>query len=130
MAYNILIVDDSSIIRAVVIKTLELTGVPVNKIFEAENGKVGLYVLRENWIDLAFVDINMPVMGGLAMIEEMFKDEILRTVPVVVVSTEGSKTRINELIEKGIKGYLRKPFQPEALRDIIDESLGVQKNDE
>ncbi|MBF0541463.1 MAG: response regulator [Nitrospirae bacterium] len=130
MAYNILIVDDSSIIRAVVIKTLELTGVPVNKIFQAENGKVGLEVLHNNWIDLAFVDINMPVMGGVAMIEEMFKDDLLHTVPVVVVSTEGSKTRINELIEKGIKGYLRKPFQPEALRDIIDQSLGVQKDEE
>ncbi|MBF0473667.1 MAG: response regulator, partial [Nitrospirae bacterium] len=97
---------------------------------QAENGKVGLEVLHNNWIDLAFVDINMPVMGGVAMIEEMFKDDLLHTVPVVVVSTEGSKTRINELIEKGIKGYLRKPFQPEALRDIIDQSLGVQKDEE
>jgi len=124
MAYNILIVDDSDTVRAVISRTLEMAGVPINTLYEASNGQEALQLMRENWIDLVFSDINMPVMSGVEMIEQMQKDDLLETLPVVVVSTEGSKTRIEDLMKKGVRAYIRKPFTPEKVKEIIDELLG------
>lgn len=124
MAYNILIVDDSETVRAVISRTLEMAGVPINKLYEAPNGKEALQVMRDNWIDLVFSDINMPVMTGVEMIEQMQQDDLLESLPVVVVSTEGSKTRIDNLMKKGVRAYIRKPFTPEKVKEIIDELLG------
>lgn len=123
MAYNILIVDDSATIRAIVKKTFNLAEIPVSEFHEAENGKVGLEKLKDRWIDMAFVDINMPVMTGIEMLDEMAEDEMLKSIPVVIVSTEGSKARIEELSKKGVKAYIRKPFTPEVLRDVVKEVM-------
>lgn len=129
MAYNILIVDDSETVRAVIARTLEMAEVPIRKLHEAENGKIALDILRNEWIDLVFSDINMPVMSGVEMIEAMQQDELLGTIPVVVISTEGSKTRIDNLMEKGVRAYIRKPFTPEKVREVVDKLL-QGKNDE
>ncbi len=130
MAYNILVVDDSSIIRAVVKKTIKLAEVPVNELHEAENGQVGLDKLKENWVDLVFADINMPVMTGIEMVEKMAEDGDLKGIPVVIISTEGSKARIEELMKKGVKAYIRKPFTPEILRDVVKEVMGEESDGE
>ena len=123
MAYNILVVDDSSIIRSVIKKTFKLAEVQVNELHEAENGKVGLEKLKDNWIDAVFVDINMPVMTGIEMIDKMGEDGLLEKMPVVIISTEGSKARIEELKNKGVNAYIRKPFTPEVLRDVMKDVM-------
>ena len=124
MSYNILIVDDSKTIRSVIKKTLDIADVPVGDLYEAENGKEALDVMNSNWIDLIFADINMPVMTGIEMIKKMSEDNMLDKTPVIIVSTEGSKTRIDELLELGVKAYLRKPINPEELRNIVKEVMG------
>ncbi|MCD6120020.1 response regulator [bacterium] len=126
MALNILVVDDSSTVRAVIRKTLKLAEIPVGQLYEAANGKEALDILADNWIDLIFADINMPVMGGVEMIDKMSEDGLLKSVPVVIVSTEGSKTRMEQLKQKGVSAYLRKPFTPELLKNVVDDILGVQ----
>lgn len=128
MALNILVVDDSTTVRAVIRKTLELAEVPVNTLYEASNGREALDILADNWVDLIFADINMPVMGGVEMIDKMNEDGILKSVPVVIISTEGSKTRIEQLKQKGVSAYLRKPFTPELLKQVVDDVLGVQND--
>lgn len=124
MALNILVVDDSAVIRAVFSKTFKLVGIPVGELYQAANGKEALEILNENWVDLVFSDINMPVMGGVEMIEKMSDDGLLKTIPVVVVSTEGSTTRIEQLKSKGISAYIRKPFTPELVRKVVDDIVG------
>ena len=124
MSYNILIVDDSKTIRSVIKKTLDIADVPVGDLYEAENGKEALDVMNSNWIDLIFADINMPVMTGIEMIKKMSEDNTLDKTPVIIVSTDGSKTRIDELLELGVKAYLRKPINPEELRNIVKEVMG------
>jgi len=124
MSFNILIVDDSETVRAIISKTIELAGVPVNELYEASNGKEALDILNDRWIDLVFADINMPVMNGIEMIDRMCENDLLRTVPVVIVSTEGSRTRIDVLKSKGIKEFLRKPFTPEQIRRVVDAYAG------
>ena len=123
MSYNILIVDDSETVRAVIAKTLELAGVPVAELSQAANGREALDILEKKWVDLIFADINMPVMSGIEMIEKMSDDGLLKTIPVIVVSTEGSATRIEQFKAKGVKAYLRKPFMPEQLREIVETVL-------
>jgi two-component system chemotaxis response regulator CheY len=108
-------------------KTIELTDIEVNQIYYAKNGKEALDIMSENWIDIVFADINMPVMSGIEMIENMSDHGLMDSIPVVIVSTEGSSTRIDELKAKGIRGYIRKPFTPEKIGEIFHEILGGSK---
>jgi len=123
MAFNILVVDDSSVMRAIIIKTLRLSQLPLGEVYEASNGKDALKVLEDNWVDLALVDINMPVMDGEEMIKRLRQNPATADLPVIIVSTEGSETRIGGLVQKGA-GFVHKPFTPESLRGIILKTLG------
>ncbi|MFW5775251.1 MAG: response regulator [Chitinivibrionales bacterium] len=124
MAYSIMIVDDSETIRSMLERTIGMTRLPVHSVLQAQNGKHALTLLENNWVDIIFSDINMPQMNGIELIDVMRGHPEFSDIPVVVVSTEGSSTRIQELEQKGIKGYLRKPFTPENIRDIILKTLG------
>lgn len=127
MAFNFLIVDDSETVRAVIAKTLRMAGLPIHEIFQAGNGKEALDVLAGQWADIVFTDINMPVMDGIEFIDRLHADEMLKSIPVVIVSTEGSETRIEQLKAKGAVAYVRKPFQPETIRKVVEETLGVNR---
>jgi two-component system chemotaxis response regulator CheY len=124
MSLNILIVDDSEIVRRVIKKTLDIAEIPYTELYEAGNGRQALDILNDNWIDLIFTDINMPIMGGVEMIKKLAEDDVLMDVPIIVVSTEGSKSRIDQLKKNGVSAYLRKPVTPEQLRDIVFDLIG------
>ncbi|MBD3420472.1 MAG: response regulator [Chitinivibrionales bacterium] len=124
MAYSILIVDDSDTIRAVLERTLHMTKLPLDEIIHAGHGREALNKLNDTWVDIIFTDINMPHMNGIELIDNLKKNAEYAEIPVVIISTEGSTTRIEELKKKGIQGYLRKPFTPENVRDAIIETLG------
>lgn len=129
MSINVLIVDDSRIMRTMILKTLQMTGISLGEIFQAGNGREGLESLEQNWIDLAIVDINMPVMNGEEMIDHMRANPEMRDLPVVVVSTEGSETRIARLEEKGVV-FIHKPFEAETIRDTMVNLLKLEIGDE
>ncbi|MCP4367538.1 MAG: response regulator [Deltaproteobacteria bacterium] len=129
MALNILVVDDSAVMRKMIIKTMGMCGLPIGEIKQAGNGREGLEELGKSWIDLVILDINMPVMNGEEMIVEMQQDPEIKNIPVVVVSTEGSSTRIDRLKEYGAR-FIQKPFTPEIIRDTIYEVTGVGEGDE
>ena len=95
-----------------------------DEIHQAANGKEGLESLAENWVDLVFADINMPVMNGEEMIDQMKADPELSDLPTIVISTEGSATRIERLERKGVK-FIHKPFTPEIIRDSIHALTGI-----
>ncbi len=124
MALNVLVVDDSAVMRAMIIKTLRMAEVPLGEVHQAADGQEGLAVLADHWIDLGIVDINMPVMNGEEMIERMQSDPDAADIPVIVVSTEGSKTRIEHLIRQGVE-FIHKPFRPETIRDVVAKITGV-----
>ena len=124
MSVNVLVVDDSAVMRAMIIKTLKLAGIPLGDVYQAGNGREGLDVLDSHWIDVVFADINMPIMDGEEMIDRIRADDTWRDVPIVVVSTEGSKTRIQSFHDKDAE-FVHKPFSPELIRDILEEKLGI-----
>jgi two-component system chemotaxis response regulator CheY len=119
MALSVLIVDDSATVRAVIAKTLRLAGLANRDVLEAANGRDALDLLRARRVDLVLSDLNMPVMDGFALIERMAEQEPLKAVPVIVVSTEGSAARIAGLKAKGVAAFIRKPFKPETLREVV-----------
>ncbi len=127
MAYNILIIDDSSIVRKSLIKSLAIAGVDTGEIFEAENGAAGLEVLRNNWIDLIFLDINMPVMNGMEFMQAIRSDELFKNIAVIIISTEGSLIRGEELKALRVTVQLHKPVRPEVLNETILNVLGVKE---
>jgi len=124
MSLNVLIVDDSSVMRTMIKKTLKLSGLPVGEIFEAENGAVALERLDEHWMDLALVDINMPVMNGIDLIEEIRRRPAIADLVIMVVSTESSETRIEALRNMGVD-FVHKPFTPEMIKQKIENLTGV-----
>ena len=129
MAYNILIVDDSTPMRAVIKKIIKASGFDVGEFFEAVNGREALKVLNEEWLDLVLTDYNMPDMNGLELIEEMKKDETLKSMPVIMVTTEGSKERVEKFLAKGIAGYIKKPFTPEQIKQKLREIIGETEDE-
>ena len=130
MSYSILIVDDSLPMRSVIKKTIKAAGFGQSEFLEAANGKEALALLKNNWVDMVLTDHNMPVMNGLDFIRAVKADELLNTIPVVVISTEGDESRIKEFLEAGAVGYLAKPFAAEAIRDLIVKFLGEVDYDE
>ena len=126
MALNILIVDDSITVRAIIAKSIRLAEVDLGELYEAGNGREALDLLAEKWVDLVFADINMPVMDGIEMVERMRADELHVKTPIIIVTTEGSAERVRQLKEKGVNAYIRKPFTPETIRNAIEEVIGEQ----
>ena len=126
MSYSILIVDDSAIVRTMVKKAVAMAGLDVSQVHEAANGKEALAVLGRTWIDVVFADINMPEMTGTELVRRMKADPALASTPVVIVSSEQSQIRIDELKACGARAYLKKPFRPEQFREVVEKLLGTQ----
>ncbi len=124
MSLNVLVVDDSLVVRKMIAKVLGLAGLPIGEILEAGNGADGLRLLDEHWVDLLIVDINMPVMTGEEMIECIRGSPITSDLPILVISTEGSETRVGRFLDRNTR-FIHKPFTPEQVRDAVAAMLGV-----
>lgn len=125
MSFNLLIVDDSSSMRNVLRKTVELSGFNVDNLFEASNGQEALQLLETEWVDLILSDIHMPVMDGISMLEKLHEDEILGNTPVIMVTTEANQERLEYALSLGARGCIRKPFGPQQLRTLMEEVMGI-----
>ncbi len=125
MAYNVLLVDDSPAMRSFLRRVLDLSGITVGTCLEAGNGQEALEVLRREWVDVVLTDLNMPTMDGEQFVRVVEQDESLRSIPVVVVSTDRTEGRIRQMMALGAKGYVAKPFPPETLREELENVLGV-----
>lgn len=125
MAYNILIVDDSATMRAMIKRIVRMAGVAVGELFEAGDGLAALGILATSRVDLVLADLNMPGMTGVEMTHEMRQDEQLRDIPVIVISAEPNIDRLEQLKKDGVQAYVRKPFTPEAVREVVTRVMGV-----
>ncbi len=130
MAFSFLLVDDSGPMRSVIKRTLKAAGYASSEFLEAANGKEALELMRNDWIDIVITDYNMPVMDGLDFVKTMKSDDLLKDIPVIVVSTEGNETRIKQFIDSGAAGYVTKPFTPETIRDLLLTLLGEADYDD
>jgi two-component system chemotaxis response regulator CheY len=120
-----MIVDDSRSMRSFVRRVMDLSGFEVDSCFDAANGAEALALLHAHPVDIILTDINMPEMNGEDFVRELEREDKFRAIPVVVVSTDATQNRIRRMMDLGAKGYVVKPFSPEALRGELERVLGV-----
>ena len=116
---RVLIVDDSSVMRKIVARSLQQAGLNLAQVLEAGNGAEALAVLRQAKVDLILCDINMPVMDGLEFVKQLPGVENAQGVPVVMITTEGSEGHVVQALSAGARGYIRKPFTPEQVKEQV-----------
>ncbi|MGA2201269.1 MAG: response regulator [Terriglobales bacterium] len=119
-----LIVDDSSVMRKIVERSLRQAGVDLEKVVEASNGAEALAALQDNVVDLILCDINMPVMDGLEFVRQVATVESAKGVPIVMITTEGSESHVVQALSAGARGYIRKPFTPDQVKEHVLSLLG------
>jgi len=122
-----LIVDDSSVMRKIVERSLRQAGIDLAEVKEASNGAEALGVLNETQVDLILCDINMPVMDGLEFLGQMKGLPNAQNVPVVMITTEGSESHVVQALSVGARGYIRKPFTPEQVKEHVVPLLDANK---
>ncbi len=124
---KVLIVDDSAVMRKIVERALRQAGLEISEVLEASNGAEALVEVQKGSLDIILSDINMPVMDGLEFLRNLAKLEAGKGVPVVMITTEGSEARVVEALSVGAKGYIRKPFTPEQVKERVTPLIGSGK---
>jgi two-component system chemotaxis response regulator CheY len=114
-----LIVDDSSVMRKIVERSLRQAGLSPLVVFEAGSGVEGLEVLKTQSVDLILSDINMPSMDGLEFLRQLRAQDLAPGVPVVMITTESSEEHVKQAIMAGAQGYIRKPFTAEQVKERV-----------
>ncbi len=125
---KVLIVDDSSMMRTMIKRVLRLSNVPVEEVYEAENGAEALEILESRDVQLLLTDINMPVMNGIDLLRELADDDRWDGLAKVVISTDGSSLRREEVAGLDVRCYVEKPFTPEVMRDVLSEMDGAVRS--
>ncbi len=126
MTINVLLIDDSAVMRAMILKSLGMSGIPLGAVHQASNGAEGLELLQQHAIDLVMLDISMPGMRGDEMLEQMRSAPATEEVPVLVISSERATERVARMEALGAV-YLPKPFLPEQLREVVLELTGAKQ---
>lgn len=116
---DVLIVDDSAAIRKILQRVLRQAEVPVGEVYEAGDGLEALNVLKDKKVGLILSDINMPNMDGLQFLTEVRAIDEWKTVPIVMITTEGSQNKVLEAVQLGATGYVRKPFTAEQIKEKL-----------
>ena len=118
-----LIVDDSSVMRKIVERSLRQAGITLTKVLEASNGAEALALLVDSRVDLILCDISMPVMGGLEFVKGLAGVPNAKDVPVIMITTEGSEAHVVQALSSGARGYIRKPFTPDQVKQQVIPAL-------
>ncbi|MCF6155628.1 MAG: response regulator [Candidatus Brocadia sp.] len=123
---KVLIIDDSAVMRKIIQRNIQQSGLIVDEFVEAGDGREGLEKAISNNIDLILCDWNMPNMTGIDFVKAFRGSGQKSNVPIVMVTTEGSETKIEEAKNSGANGYLTKPFTPEQLKSKLGNFLLVK----
>ena len=122
MPLDILIVDDSAAVRKILNRALVQADLPIGKVVEASDGRDALEKLGTQKFGLILTDVNMPNMDGIELLGAIKACDALKSIPVVMVTTEGSQERVMQALKLGAAGYLRKPFTADQVKDKL---LGI-----
>ena len=119
MGFNILIVDDSSVMRKIIMRNLNQSGIQADQEFEASDGYEALNVCSTHTVHLILCDINMPNMDGTTFIKEVRNRPELNQVKIIMITTEAGVDSVQRAIAAGANGYIAKPFTPGQLAEKI-----------
>jgi len=114
---KVLVVDDSSTMRRIIAKALLDLGINDDNIIQAVDGLDALGKLKSSQtFDLILTDWNMPKMDGLALVHNLKSIPKSKNIPIVMITTEGSKGEVIEALKSGVNNYIVKPFNVETLK--------------
>jgi two-component system, chemotaxis family, chemotaxis protein CheY len=116
---DVLIVDDSAAIRKILQRVLRQAEIPIGTVYEASDGVEALEILKQQTVGLIFSDINMPNMDGLEFLSRVRAEQAWQSLPIVMVSTEGTQAQVLEAVQRGASGYVRKPFTAEQIKEKL-----------
>jgi two-component system chemotaxis response regulator CheY len=119
MLVDVLIVDDSAAIRKILQRVLRQADVPLGEVYEAADGLEALKVVETQKVGLILADINMPNMDGLQFLRKLKEDSRWKSLPVIMVTTEGGQAKVMAAAELGAAGYIRKPFTADQIRHTL-----------
>ena len=119
MTMNILLVDDSTAIRKILLRTLSQAALPIAQVYEANDGLEALSILDSTRIDLVLSDVNMPNMDGLELLTKIKSKASWKHLPVILITTEGNQAKVLEAVRLGANGYVRKPFTGEQIKEKV-----------
>lgn len=117
MGFKVLIVEDSPTIRSLIVSTLEAAGEFI--FFETGSGFEALKMLPRERFDLIITDINMPDINGLELVSFVKKNDLYKNIPLLIITTEGSKQDVAKGLALGADEYIVKPFKPDELQRIV-----------
>jgi two-component system cell cycle response regulator len=124
MAIEILSVDDSRTIRLIVGKALQPYDV---QLCEAVNGAEGLAATARDKPDLIILDVTMPVMDGVTMLTKLKENPELKTIPVIMLTSESAREHVLQIVKLGVRDYLVKPFKGDQLIEKVGRYVTLQK---
>ena len=116
MLLDVLIVDDSAAIRKILRRVLAQAELPLGQVYEAGDGAEALATLHANHIGLILSDINMPNMDGIELLGKIKANDAFKTVPIVMITTEGCQEKVLQALQLGASGFVRKPFTPDQIK--------------
>lgn len=122
MAYNVLIVDDSTTMRKILVRGLRQAQLDVGTCREARDGGEGLTALQEAGVDLVLLDLEMPDMSGAEFVR-MVGERFVDPPPIVVLAADSSSPTTQEALRSGASDCLVKPFTPDRLHDLLERYL-------
>ena len=123
MSLKILTVDDSKTIRMIVKKAFK----PYDCILlEGENGVEGLAAASKEKPDLIVLDITMPVMTGVEMLEKLKSEPSLKEIPVIMLTAESGKENVMQIVKMGVKDYMVKPFKGDQLIERVSRIIKLE----
>lgn len=125
MAYKVLTTDDSTTIRKIVKKAFRGYNC---ELFEAENGVEGLAMAVKEKPDMILLDVTMPVMTGMEMLEKLKEEPELKDIPVIMLTAESGKANVTKAVMMGVKDYIVKPFQGDELIERVNKILRLKKD--
>ncbi|MCB5249760.1 MAG: response regulator [Candidatus Cloacimonadales bacterium] len=126
MSLSLLIVDDSSSMRKVLKKAVNMCGISSLHILEAANGVEALEVVKNEWVDLIFTDINMPQMDGLMFIEKMHEKGLLTQTPIIIITSEKREEELMKLKNTRAYSVITKPFRVEEIKENLVNIFGEE----
>ena len=122
---SVLIIDDSSVMSKIVERSLRQAGLKLDRVMEADNGADALNMVQGGAIDLIFSDINMPKMDGIEFLRQVRATEGAKAIPILMITTDGTEPKVLEAISLGARGYIRKPFSSDQVRQQVAEVLAT-----
>ena len=126
---NVVLVIDDDDVNLQVAKVILEKKLPC-RVITADNGIEGLEILRRQYVRVVLLDIMMPEMDGIEVLQKIRSDDKLKNIPVMMLTASVDKTDIQQAIKLNVKDYIRKPFMPTELISRVEKKLVIQKDAE